>query len=105
MEIATIGIDLAKNVFQICGVDEHGKKVFKKALKRTQKMAPFFASLSPRMIGVEACGSAHGLTTCQVPPVYIPASRIIQATSCAKLEGRLWARGGSKPAAGYGSCR
>ena len=58
MKITTIGIDLAKNVFQIHGVDERGKVVLKKALKRAQ-MLSFFANLSPCLIGMEACGSAH----------------------------------------------
>ena len=58
MKITTIGIDLAKSVFQIHGVDERGKAIVKKALKRVQ-MAPFFANLPPCLIGMEACGSAH----------------------------------------------
>ena len=58
MKIATIGIDLAKNVFQVHGVDEQGKAVLKKKLKRDQ-MAAFFANLPPCLIGMEACGSAH----------------------------------------------
>jgi len=58
MKITTVGIDLAKNVFQVHGIDEHGKPVLKKQLKRAQ-MAPFFANLPPCLIGMEACGSAH----------------------------------------------
>jgi transposase len=58
MQITTIGIDLAKAVFQVHGVDAHGKTVLKKQLKRTQ-MPEFFANLSPCLIGMEACGSAH----------------------------------------------
>lgn len=58
MKITTIGIDLAKNVFQVHGVDERGKAVLRKQLKREQ-MAPFFANLPPCLIGLEACGSAH----------------------------------------------
>lgn len=58
MKVTTAGIDLAKNVFQVHGVDEHGKTVLKKQLKRDQ-MAAFFANLPPCLIGVEACGSAH----------------------------------------------
>ncbi|MGL4614800.1 MAG: IS110 family transposase [Shewanella sp.] len=58
MKITTIGIDLAKNVFQVHGVDEHGKVLLKKLLKRDQ-MLPFFANLSPALLGMEACGSAH----------------------------------------------
>lgn len=58
MKITTIGIDLAKEVFQIHGVDEHGKAVLRKQLKR-KDMAKFFANLEPCLIGMEACGSAH----------------------------------------------
>ena len=58
MKITTIGIDLAKNVFQIHAVNEHGKTVLKKQLKRDQ-MAAFFANLPPCLIGMEACGGAH----------------------------------------------
>lgn len=58
MKITTIGIDLAKNVFQVHGVDEHGKAVFNKPFKREQ-MAAFFVNLPPCLIGMEACGSAH----------------------------------------------
>ena len=58
MKITTIGIDLAKNVFQVHGVDERGKVVLRKQLRREQ-MAEFFAKLPPCLIGMEACGSAH----------------------------------------------
>lgn len=58
MKITTIGIDLAKTVFAIHGVTEHGRVVLKKLLKRDQ-MAAFFANLPACLIGMEACGSAH----------------------------------------------
>lgn len=58
MEITTVGIDLAKNVFQIHGVDKRGHAVLKKQLKRSQ-MKEFFVNLPPCLIGMEACGSAH----------------------------------------------
>ena len=53
MKITTVGIDLAKNVFQIHAVDEHGKTVLKKQLKRDQ-VAEFFVNLPPCLIGMEA---------------------------------------------------
>jgi len=56
MNITTIGIDLAKTVFQVHGVDERGKPCLKKQIKRAQ-MLPFFANLPPCLIGMEACGS------------------------------------------------
>lgn len=58
MKITTIGIDLAKLVFQIHGVDERGKVAVRKQLKRAE-MASYFANLEPCLIGMEACGSAH----------------------------------------------
>ena len=58
MTIATIGIDLAKNVIQVHAADQHGREVMKKPLKRGQVL-PFFVRLEPCLIGMEACGSAH----------------------------------------------
>lgn len=58
MKITTVGIDLAKNVMQLHGVDGQGKTVLRKQLKRSQ-VASFFATLEPCLIGMEACGSAH----------------------------------------------
>jgi transposase len=58
MKITTVGIDLAKNVFQIHGVDERGKAVLRKQLKRHQVLA-FFSNMPPCLIGMEACGGAH----------------------------------------------
>lgn len=58
MKITAVGIDLAKNVFQVHGVNEHGKTVLKKQLKRDQ-VAEFFATMAPCLIGTEACGTAH----------------------------------------------
>lgn len=58
MKITTIGIDLAKNVFQVHGVDAQGRPVLRKQIKRDE-MAVFFSNLSPCLIGMEACGSAH----------------------------------------------
>ena len=58
MKITSVGIDLAKNVFQLHAVDERGKIVLRRQLRRDQ-MAAFFANLPPCLIGMEACGSAH----------------------------------------------
>ena len=58
MQTTIIGIDLAKQVFQVHGVNESGKTVLKKQLRRLQ-MAEFFVQLPPCLIGMEACGSAH----------------------------------------------
>ncbi len=58
MKITTLGIDLAKNVFQVHGVNEHGKAVLRKQLRRSE-VGAFFAQREPCLIGMEACGGAH----------------------------------------------
>ena len=58
MKITTIGLDLAKNVFQVQGADEYGKAVLRKTLQRHQVLT-FFANLPACLIGMEACGGAH----------------------------------------------
>lgn len=58
MHITTIGLDIAKHVFQIHGVDAAGKTVLRKQLKRVQVLA-FFANLPPCLVGLEACAGAH----------------------------------------------
>ena len=76
MKITTIGIDLAKSVFQVHGVDERGKAVLRKQLKRSQFLL-FFSNLPTCLIGLEACGGAHhwarklqGLGHTEVPPEF-----------------------------------
>ncbi len=58
MKIITIGIDLAKNLFQVHGVDAEGKVVVRKLLRRSQMLA-FFTNLPRCVVGMEACSSAH----------------------------------------------
>ena len=58
MNITTVGIDLAKLLFQVHGVDARGKVLLRKRLKRSQ-VVPFFSQLAPCLIGMEACGGAH----------------------------------------------
>jgi transposase len=58
MQITTIGFDLAKNVFQVHGIDATEKVVIRKPLRRGQ-VIKFFAGLSPCLVGMEACASAH----------------------------------------------
>jgi transposase len=57
-ELSVIGMDLAKSVFQVVGMDHHGAVVLRKRLSREALMA-FIAQLLPTLIGLEACGSAH----------------------------------------------
>mgnify|MGYP001822811294 FL=1 len=58
MEITTIGVDLAKTVFQVHGMNAHGKTVVRKRLSR-DKFLTFFANLPPCLEAMEACGSSN----------------------------------------------
>lgn len=58
MQITTVGLDLAKRVFQVHAVDASRDVVVRKALRRSQVL-PFFAKLPPCLIGMEACGTSH----------------------------------------------
>jgi transposase len=58
MQITTIGLDIAKNVFQVHGIDAAEKVVVRKQLRRSQVLA-FFKALPPCLIGMEACAAAH----------------------------------------------
>src|SRR5579872_5692272 len=80
-EISTIGLDLAKNVFQIHGVDASGAVVLRRQLRRGA-VEKFFAQLPPCLVGMEACGSAHhwarvigsyGHQVRLMPPAYVKA--------------------------------
>ncbi len=56
--VTTIGVDLAKSVFQIHGVDASGATVIRKRLRRRQVLA-FFEKQPPCLVGMEACATAH----------------------------------------------
>lgn len=58
MHPTIIGIDLAKHVFQVHGIDAAGEVVIRKKLRRSQ-VKPFFAKLPACLVGMEACGTAH----------------------------------------------
>ena len=58
MTIMTLGIDLAKRVFQLHGVDSKGKAIFKKRVSRSQLLS-IIANFPPCLIGMEACSGAH----------------------------------------------
>ena len=79
MEITTIGLDLAKSIFQVHGVDATGQVVVRRSLRRAQ-MVPFFAKLPSCLIGMEACGTSHhrareliklGHEVRLMPPAYV----------------------------------
>jgi transposase len=58
MTITVIGLDLAKNVFQIHGIDAAGRAVLRRKLRRSEVL-PLFASLPPALVGIEACHTSH----------------------------------------------
>ena len=79
MQITTVGLDLAKRVFQVHAVDNAGRVVVRKALRRAQVL-PFFAKLPPCLVGLEACGTSHhwarellglGHEVRLMPPAYV----------------------------------
>jgi transposase len=58
MQITTVGLDLAKSVFQVHAIDRTGEVVVRRALRRAQVL-PFFEKLEPCLVGIEACGTSH----------------------------------------------
>jgi transposase len=81
MQITPVGLDLAKHIFQVHAVDAAGKVAARKRLRRGEVL-PFFAGLSPCLIGMEACATSHhwarelaklGHTVKLMPPAYVKA--------------------------------
>ena len=79
MEITTIGLDLAKNVFQVHAINSASNVVVKRTLRRSQ-MRRFFEQLDPCLVGIEACGTSHywareitrlGHEVRLMPPAYV----------------------------------
>jgi|SRR5271166_5619552 len=79
MEASIIGLYLAKNVFQVHGVDAAGRIVIRRAIRRSQVL-PFFAKLPSCLVGLEACGTSHhwarellavGHDVRLMPPAYV----------------------------------
>jgi transposase len=79
MEISTIGLDLAKSVFQVHAINDAGEVVVRKTLRRSQVLS-FFAKLPPCLVGMEACGTSHhwareilklGHEVRLMPPAYV----------------------------------
>src|SRR3974377_343856 len=77
--VTTIGLDIAKSVFQVHGVDAHGNVLVRRQLKRRHVLA-FFEKLPPCLVGMEACASSHhwsrelqalGHTVRLMPPAYV----------------------------------
>ena len=87
--VTTIGLDIAKSVFQVYGIDAEGKVVIRRQLKRRYVLA-FFQKLPPCLIGIEACASSHhwsrelqalGHTVRLMPPAYVKPLAVCGARS------------------------
>jgi transposase len=80
--VTTIGLDIAKAVFQVHGIDAEGKVLIRRQLKRRHVLA-FFQKLPPCLVGIEACATSHhwsrqlnalGHTVRLMPPAYVKPS-------------------------------
>jgi transposase len=98
--ITTIGLDIAKSVFQVHGVDAGGQAVVRRQLKRRYVLA-LFQKLSPCLVGIEACASAHhwsrelqalGHTVRLMPPAYVKTYVKRQKNDATDAEARRTAR-------------
>jgi transposase len=77
--ITTIGLDIAKSVFQLHGIDAAGNVMIRRQLKRRYVLA-FFEKLPPSLVGIEACATSHhwsrelqalGHKVRLIPPAYV----------------------------------
>jgi transposase len=103
MEITTVGLDLAKNVFQVHAIGSTGEVVVRRALRRAQ-VVPFFSRLPPCLVGMEACGTSHhwareltrlGHEVRLMPPAYVKPYVKRGQDRCCGCGGDL--RGGHPP--------
>lgn len=95
--VTTIGLDIAKSVFQVHGVDAAGQVVIRRQLKRRYVLA-FFEKLPPCLVGIEACASSHywsrelqtlGHTVRLMPPAYVKPYVKRNKNDAADAEGHL----------------
>lgn len=79
MQVTTVGLDLAKNIFRVHGITAEGSVAFNRALRRSQVLT-FFERLAPCLVGIEACGTSHywaralsklGHQVRLIPPAYV----------------------------------
>jgi hypothetical protein len=88
MGITTVGLDIAKQIFQVCGADTDGRVVPRKKLRRNQ-VAAFFAHLPSCVVGLEACCGSHSwaraLSRCGHPAHADLASEPAPCRHCLRL--------------------
>ena len=98
--ITTIGLDIAKSVFQVHGIDAGGQVVIRRQLKRRYVLA-FFQKLPPCLVGIEACASSHhwsrelkalGHTVRLMPPAYVKPYIKRQKNDAGRRRGNLRSR-------------
>ena len=101
-KVTTVGLDLAKSVFHVHGADRKGRPVLRKKLRRRQVLV-FFAELSPCLVGLEACASAHywarelqalGHEVRLIPPQYVKP--FVKTNSTGPVAGDSLGRGQPK---------
>jgi transposase len=94
--VTTIGLDIAKSVFQVHGVDAGGQVVIRRQLKRRYVLT-FFQKLPPCLVGIEACASSHhwsrelqalGHTVRLMPPAYVKPARQSPEPICGSCQPR-----------------
>ena len=115
MNVTTIGIDLAKSVFQLHGIDADGEVIFRKKLRRSAVL-DFLRDLPPCLIGLEACATAHcwareigalGYDVRLIPPAYVKPymerqkndAADAEAIGASSLPSSAWYRARTPPAA------
>lgn len=98
--VTTVGFDIAKNVFQVHGVDAASNSIIRQQLRR-RHVLPFFAKLTPCVVGIEACATAHywarelkalGHTVKLMPPIYVKPYAKRQKNDAADAEARRRAK-------------
>ena len=106
-EVSTIGLDLAKSVFQAHGADASGAVIFRRKLRRDQVLA-FFASQPRCLVAMEACAGAHhwgreiarlGHTVRLIPPAYVKPFVKRQKNDASDAEASLARRPSARPCA------